>query len=299
MYVSFRIPTLLLGLLVTAAPVRAQAAPEDGGASDASTAEMLFASIEWQDGPDTAHVGAESKVVVPENCRFTGAPGARTFMVVTENPPSGNELGVLLCQSSEEGEPWFVVFSFDDSGYVRDDDAGELDADAILKTLQEGNRQGNAERRSRGWGTTTLTGWVRAPYYEPRTNNLTWATNLRDDASSEITVNHSVRLLGRGGVMHADLVIDPSQLTATMPEFDRIVSTHQFVSGRRYSEWREGDKLAAYGVTALVAGGAGAIAAKSGLLAKFAKFIWVGVLGALAWLRSLFSGRKQEREDAQ
>lgn len=290
MYALLRPSAAVLALLALAAPARAQS-DETADVGGASAAERLFETIQWLDGPDTARIGSESQVAVPANCRFTGAAGARTFMLVTENPPAGNELGVLLCAKDEESQPWFVVFSWDDSGYVRDDDAGELDADAILASLREGTEEGNQERQSRGWSTMTLTGWVRPPYYDPRTQNLTWATNIRDDASRSESVNHSVRLLGRGGVMHADLVIDPSQLAATMPEFDKIVSTHSFVAGRRYSEWREGDKMAAYGVTALVAGG---IAAKTGLLGKLAKFLWVGVLGVVAWLRSLFGGKKHE-----
>lgn len=287
--------SVVLAALAIAAPAAAQ--PSEPATEEApSAADRLFETIQWQDGPDTARLGDQSRVSVPENCRFTAAAGARTFMIVTENPPAGNEMGVLLCASSddEEDKPWFVVFSWDDSGYVRDDDAEELDADAILASLQESTKAGNSERASRGWSTISLTGWVRAPYYDQRTNNLTWATNLRDDASQGTSVNHSVRLLGRGGVMNADLVIDPSQLAAAMPEFDRIVATHAFIPGRKYSEWREGDKVAAYGVTALVAGGGVALAAKSGLLAKFGKFIFVAVAGLLAWLRSLFSGRKKD-----
>lgn len=259
----------------------------------ASTAEQLFASIQWQDGPDTATIGSQSKVAVPADCQFTGAQGARTFMLATENPPAGNELGVLLCSDDEEESHWFVVFSFDDSGYVRDSDAGELDADAILASLREGTAQGNVERQARGWGTINLDGWQRQPYYDARTNNLTWATRLSD--TEGVTVNHSVRLLGRGGVMHADLVIDPEQLDATMPAFDAIVTSHSFLPGRRYSEWREGDKMAEYGLTALIAGGAGAVAAKSGILGKLVKVIVVAVVGAAAWLRSLFTGKKRDQ----
>jgi uncharacterized membrane-anchored protein len=298
MHAFLRTSIIVVAALGIAAPASAQ--PSEPPTEEApSAAQKLFATISWQDGPDTARIGNESQVAVPENCRFTGAAGARTFMLVTENPPAGNELGVLLCAESDEAQPWFVVFSFDDSGYVRDDDAEELDADAILASLQESTQAGNRERTSRGWGTISLTGWVRPPYYDQGTNNLTWATNLRDDASQNASVNHSVRLLGRGGVMNADLVIDPAQLAAAMPEFDRIVATHTFVPGRKYSEWREGDKLAAYGVTALVAGGGVAIAAKSGLLGKFAKFIFLGVAGVLAWLRSLFSRRKQDAEGSR
>jgi uncharacterized membrane-anchored protein len=263
-----------------------------GAQAPASTAEQLFESIQWQEGPDTAHIGSESQITVPANCGFTDARGARTFMLATENPPAGNELGVLLCNGEGEDEHWFVVFSFDDSGYVRDTDAGDLDADAILASLREGTEAGNVERRSRGWGTISLDGWQRAPYYDTRTNNLTWATRLSD--STGVTVNHSVRLLGRGGVMHADLVVDPEQLAATMPSFDGVVATHSFLPGKRYSEWRQGDKMAEYGLAALIAGGAGAVAVKSGLLGKLIKVIVVAVAGAAAWLRSLFTGKKRD-----
>ncbi|HST60372.1 MAG TPA: hypothetical protein VLK84_16860 [Longimicrobium sp.] len=49
-------------------------------------------------------------------------------------------------------------------------------------------------------------------------------------------------------------------------------------------------------MTALVGGGAVAIAAKSGLLGKLMKFIVLAVVGIGAWLRSLFSGKKRDGE---
>jgi uncharacterized membrane-anchored protein len=71
------------------------------------------------------------------------------------------------------------------------------------------------------------------------------------------------------------------------------------------SEWRQGDRIAEYGLTALVAAGAGAAAVKLGLFAKlgklfakFAKLIIVGVVAIGAFLskilRGLF-GRKDEQ----
>ncbi|HEX6372448.1 MAG TPA: DUF2167 domain-containing protein [Longimicrobium sp.] len=257
-----------------------------------------FASIQWQDGPTTAQIGSESRLSVPKGCGFTNAAGARQFMIATENPPSGNELGVLLCDLSEaDGDEWFVVFSFDESGYVKDDDAAELDADAILASMREGNEIGNREREKQGWATLTITGWAKAPYYDLKTNNLTWALSATSEGHG--VVNHSVRLLGRGGVMHADLVVAPERLASTVPEFDRIIGTHAFVEGRRYSEWKPGDKVAEYGLTALVAGGAVAVAAKSGILAKLGKFIVIGIVAIGAWLKSLFSRKPKNGQGAE
>jgi uncharacterized membrane-anchored protein len=271
-------------------------------ARDAKTS--LFQSIEWSAGPTTASVGDEAKLTVPQGCRYTGPAGAKTFMELTENPTSGAEQGILLCQSDATGESlWFVVFSFDPSGYVKDDDGTSLDADAILKSIKRGTEEGNRERRKRGWETINIDGWVRSPYYDKSTHNLTWSLRALSP-SGGATVNHSVRLLGRGGVMHADLVADAEGLDGAVKAFDAIIASHMFVPGRTYAEWREGDKIASYGLTALVAGGVGAALVKTGLLAKlgrliiglliaFKKLIVVAVVGIGAWLKSLFRRKEQ------
>ena len=106
-----------------------------------------------------------------------------------------------------------------------------------------------------------------------QTHNLTWSTIVRGKGTSSQSINHSVRLLGRGGVMHADLVADPAQVGSAVDAFDNILGGYSYVTGQRYSEWREGDKVAAYGLTALIAGGAGVAAAKLGLFGKAWKLI--------------------------
>jgi len=45
-----------------------------------------------------------------------------------------------------------------------------------------------------------------------------------------------------------------------------MIGGFSYSSGYKYAEWRSGDKVAAYGLTALVAGGAGVALVKSGLL---------------------------------
>ena len=113
---------------------------------------------------------------------FTGAEGTRQFMELNQNPTWGIERGTVLCRildaNGETEATWFAVFEFDDSGYVKDDEKESLDADAILASLKEGNEHGNRERKERGWGAIYLDGWQRAPHYDEKTRNLTWATRL-------------------------------------------------------------------------------------------------------------------------
>ena len=255
-----------------ALPVAATAARAQQSGSD-----NPLLKIDWARGPVIGKLGDVAQVRVPENCRFADGAGARKFMEITQNPTSGAEQGVLLCMSTAARDSgyWFVIFEYNASGLVKDDEKSTLDQAKILRTIQRGTEAGNSERRRRGWGEIEIIGWQREPYYDSLTHNLTWATRLREKGSesNEETINHSVRLLGRGGVMNADLVAEPGQMEGAVAAFDSILTDYSFVAGQRYSEWRAGDKVAQYGLTALIAGGAGVAAVQLGLFAKLGKFL--------------------------
>jgi uncharacterized membrane-anchored protein len=228
---------------------------------------------------------------------FTGRDGTKMFMELTQNPVGRTERGVALCTMGEGREPWFAVFSYSPSGYVRDDERDQLDADAIITSIRRGTEASNRTRADRGWETLTIEGWTQEPFYDASSNNLTWSLTAATSSGGR-SVNHSVRVLGRGGVMHVDLVADPAQLNAALPVFTAMISGFGYKSGHRYAEWREGDKLAEYGLAALIAGGAGVAVAKSGLLGKLWKVIVAGVAAALAGLKRMF-GRKESPAGAR
>jgi len=304
-----------LGLLATlaVAPTSTLAAQQ----GDATEGQSLFSRIEWVFGEKEVDIGNLAEFTVPAGCRYTDADGARMFLVLTENPPNGREQGLLLCgyipgesgtessstDSATSQKPWFVVFSFDPSGYVRDDDKKELDATRILTAIRAGTEAANELRRKQGWEVLTIEGWIRPPYYDSATHNLTWSTKA-STPSSGASVNHSVRLLGRRGVLHADLVAEPDQLDGIVGTFDGLIATTKFLPGHKYSEWRKGDKVAAYGLTALVAGGAGVAASKLGVFGKIGKFfvllaiklkklLVLAVLGVVAAIKALFRKKRE------
>jgi uncharacterized membrane-anchored protein len=256
-----------------------------------STGDDPFSRIPWENGPSNALLGKEAAITVPSGCLFSGGEGTRQFLELTENPPSGDERGVIYCLATttagEEYE-WFAVFEFRADGYVSDDDRDELKPEPILKSIREGTEAANKERRSRGWEELRVIGWQREPFYAPESNNLTWS--IIGETSSGRSVNHAVRLLGRRGVMSVDLVVGPENYPAAVQEFDNVIASFNFLPGETYAEWRAGDPLATYGLTALVAGGTGAILAKTGLLQKFGKVIAIGVLTLLVSLKNFFAG---------
>ena len=273
-------------IVLTVLPLNAHAQEQQG--------ESIWESIPWAQGPIVGQLGTEAQVKVPAGCLFTGLNGMKKFMEMTQNPLEGNERGVVICEA--ETNPWFVIFAYDPSGYVRDDEGGKLDSDAILSSIRRGTEAANRERRKRGWSTLEVEGWTTEPHYDQKTNNLTWALTGRT-SDNERNVNHSVRLLGRGGVMHLDLVSDPEHFAAVVPKFNALVTGFEYSAGHKYAEWRQGDRVAEYGLTALVAGGAGVALVKSGLLAKFWKVIVLGfaaLFGAIKSLWAKITGRRGE-----
>jgi uncharacterized membrane-anchored protein len=253
--------------------------------------------IDWQEGPTVAKLGDMGEIQIPEGYRFAGKEGAQKILQLTQNIPSGRELGVIVGDKTN----WFMMFEFKEEGYVKDEEGGKLDNDAILKNIQEGTEAANEQRAKKGWAPFHVNGWQREPFYDPATHNLTWAILGRGDDPKEVsTVNHSVRILGRRGTMNVDLIADRDQYAELTGQFNTLMSGFHYTQGNRYSEFAKGDKVAEYGLTALILGGGAAVALKTGLLAKFWKFIVMGLVAAGAAIKKLFRaifGKEEKIED--
>jgi uncharacterized membrane-anchored protein len=247
--------------------------------------------IPWKVGPLTGDLGKRAELRVPKGMLFTDVAGTMDLLRMTQNIPTGNEVGSVA--EEFDGGAWFAIFEFEDVGYVSDEEKNSIDANALLQTMMEGNRKGNEERRARGWETLELIGWIRPPYYDVKTNNLTWSTRARS-ADGHETVNHNVRILGRDGVMQVTLVASPEEMEVALPAFNSMLSGFSYNQGFRYAEYKKGDRLAGYGLTALIAGGAAAAAVKTGLLQKFWKLIVAALVAGAAGLRKLFGSSRGE-----
>jgi len=274
-------------LLVVAedAPKAAQAAPAGEQPAEQAAFDLTqIPDIEWLKGPTPAPLGDQAAINVPEGYIFTGKAGTQRMLQLMGNIVADDEMGFLAAN----GRNWFVVFKYDDSGYVKDDEKDKIDADALLKSFQEGAVEDNKRRTAQGLGTLDVIGWETPPAYNPNTQNLEWATRLRSGDGS-ISINHNIRLLGREGVMKVIVVGDPAELAeATAVTRQMLVSGYQFNQGKTYAEFKKGDKIAEYGLMGLMAAGAGVVAVKSGFLAKFWKVLIIPIVAVGAWLKKLF-----------
>ncbi len=136
----------------------------------------------------------------------------------------------------------------------------------------------------------SVVGWQVPPHYDPQTNRLEWAVIGKDLTSNASVVNFNTRILGRGGVTSAVLIADPADLSTATDEFKSTLVGFNYVAGQRYAEYKEGDKIAKYGLAALVTGGAAAIAVKTGLWKVIVGAVVAGWKFIVAAFVALFGG---------
>ncbi|HKB60472.1 MAG TPA: DUF2167 domain-containing protein [Gallionellaceae bacterium] len=265
------------------------------------TAEQFVASLKFQNGKIDLPGGMAS-LDMPPNFRYLGPDDAEKVLVnAWGNPPGDKPLGMIFPADVSPLSPdaWGVIITYMDDGHVKDDDASKIDYSDLLKQMKDNSAEADKERTSQGYPSLLLTGWAEPPRYDSATHKLYWALDLKSGDATEHTLNYKIRVLGRKGVLVLNAVAGMSQLPLIKGEMQKVIGFADFTPGNRYADFNSStDKVAEYGVAALVAG---AVAAKVGLFAKlFAlliaakKLVVVGVLALVAGVRKLLGLKKKE-----
>jgi uncharacterized membrane-anchored protein len=246
--------------------------------------------LPWRVGPTKVQVGPQATLDVPKGYAFLDPEGTKRLNELMQNPPHQADRYTL----APDNMAWIAFFAYEDVGYVKDDE--KLDADDILKNVREGTEQSNKERRSRGWDTLTVVGWKNPPKYDNELKSLAWSFVAREDKSQAEVVNYNTRILGRSGVMNVVLVAHPDTLTTAVDQFKGTMGGFTFAPGQAYTDFHSGDKVAEYGLAALITGGVAAVAAKKGFfaiigtfLAAAWKFILIGFAAVSGAIKRLFT----------
>ena len=248
----------------------------------ADATQKQFNDLPWKNS-GVGEIAGQATINISKDLRFLDPIGTEQFNKLVGNLPSPNE---YMIQSKTRG--WVAFFDFTDSGYVKDDEA--IDPDALLAELKSGNEAGNVKRKEENLPLLFLEGWHIAPRYDKQNNRLEWATKIRDEKNA-IIVNYTTRILGRSGYMSTTLVSEPSSLDGDIADFKTKLKAFEFLPGQKYAEFRDGDKIAAYGLGALVLGGAAAAASKGGFKALWA-LILGGIAVASAFIKKIFGKNK-------
>jgi len=257
--------------------------------TEAEAKAAFKAAYGFQDGPLDADLG-EATIKIPAGYMFTGKAGTMKWDVDGGGLADQGSRGLIQSPAG-----WMLMFSYEETGHIKDDEKDELDADGLLDSYKEGTAAGNERRQQAGIDPLFIDGWEQVPGYNDKEKVLEWAIVAHSPSQPRI-VNFNTRLLGRTGVMSAVLMYgNDVQLKDISADYRALLSGFAFKGGQSYSEYRDGDKLAEYGLAALVAGGGVALAAKSGLLAKLGlllakggKAVIVGIVAIGAGIANVF-----------
>ena len=263
-------------------------------------AEALASALKFQRGEVVLKNGLAT-LKVPEGVEFLDGRDAHTVLVkLWGNPPMPDTLGLLMPVNTGPLSPdsWAVIITYEEEGYVKDKDAEKIDYTDLLKQMQKDTRAANTEREKQGYPAIDLVGWAAPPHYDKAAHKLYWAKQLKFGGGNEDTLNYNIRILGRRGVLVLNAVAAMAQLPEIESNAPKILAAIEFNPGNRYADFSEasGDKVASYGIAALVAGG---VAAKLGLfkglwvlLLGAKKFVIIGVVALTAFVRKLFGKNK-------
>jgi uncharacterized membrane-anchored protein len=281
----------------------AWAAPAETDEAEARKAEAraLATRLKYQQGE--IHLEKDlATLKLPETFRYLDPAGAQTLLSrIWGNPPSDDILGVIVPAGFDPfaDESWCVVVSYQEDGYVKDDDAAEINYTKLLKDMQKDTRADSKQRVKEGYGAIELVGWAATPRYDKATHKFYWAKELKFEGSDENTLNYNLRILGRRGILVLNAVANMSQLGDIEKATPEILAMVDFNEGHRYADYKPGsDKVASYGLAAIVAGG---LAAKTGLfkgliaaIIALKKFVIIGVLAIFAGIQKLFAWKKRQ-----
>jgi len=263
------------------------AAPSGSWAQTQEEAGSDTLRLNWYQAGQTGDIAGKATFLATNRYTFLNPADTDKMLQAYGNPPRGGRSYTVSATESD----WFAVLTFAPEGYVKDDE--KIDANALLKTLKESDKREGEQRRKLGYSALTTQGWAIPPRYDAQNQRLEWVILLRDETTNEVHANVSTKILGRSGYTDVILVANsPETVEQDLADFKLAMANFQYVSGEKYSDWKQGDKVAAYGLGALVLGGAAAVATSKGGFKALGLAILAGLAALWAGVKRLFGGRK-------
>lgn len=263
-------------------------------------ADLVESNLKYETGVIDLKDG-NAKLTVPKGFKFLNKE--QSIYVLTElwgNPVDSSTLGMLVPENrGVVGEKsWAFTISYDAMGYVKDDDADDIDYSELLKEQQKEFEEANPERVKAGYQPIQFVGWASTPFYDKNKKVLHWAKELKFGTDSLSTLNYNLRVLGRKGIFMLNAVASMDELNEVKSAIDKVITSVEFNEGSRYADFDSNiDEVAAWTIGGLVAG---KILAKVGIfavLAKFGKVIIFGLIAAGGFIWRLITGKRKKNDD--
>jgi uncharacterized membrane-anchored protein len=272
-------------------------------ADEAAKAEALKKAWEAAEkvvksGPSDVPLADQAVLHLPAKMNFIPRDEANSLLVAWGNSADDRLVGMVMPRGSDEN--WVAVIDRTSDGYVKDEEAKNWDADALLQNLKDGTEAQNEDRIARGFDPLEVSGWIEKPNYDANARRLVWSMKMIHKGVAndpDASVNYNTYALGRDGYLEVDLLTAENTVEYDKPYAKQVLAALEYNVGKRYEDYKPGtDHLAEYGIAALIGGVA---AKKLGLLAvagvfilKFIKVIGVAVVVGAAGIKKFFFGNK-------
>lgn len=266
--------------------------------------DSLNKALEYKTGKIELE-GGKAALNVPTGFKYLNSEQSKYILTsVWGNPESSSSdvLGMIFPETSSplDDSSYAFVVTYSEIGYVKDNDADDIDYDELLKNIREEEKAENIDRMKAGYSPVYLVGWAQKPFYDKQRKILHWAKELKfGDGENGNTLNYEVRILGRKGILSLNAVSGIEHLPMVNKDISKILNIASFTEGNAYSDFNpDVDEVAAWTIGGLVAG---KLLAKAGLFAVILKFLaplWkflaLAILPIGAWFRKKFTRSKAE-----
>jgi uncharacterized membrane-anchored protein len=242
-----------------------------------------------------------AEMVIPTGFKYLNKEQSN-FVIekVWGNLPQDNIQGMLFPYDSNpfDDSSFAFIITYKAIGFVKDEDADKMDYDQLMKDMKAGEEEENKQRAAAGVQSLHTIGWAQKPYYDKTNKVLHWALNLKAEGADENTLNYSVMILGRKGLLSMNAVAPLFALDSVKNHISEVLAMPKFTDGNKYSDFNpDVDNVAAWTIGGLVAG---KILTKVGILAglgKFLKLIIIGIaaLGGAIW--KWITGRRNKQDE--
>jgi uncharacterized membrane-anchored protein len=250
--------------------------------------DSLEASFKYQHGQIILEDGIGT-LKVPDGFRYLDA--AQADYIIHDlwgNPHGQGTMGMIVPENIgiTDERSWAFIITYEEMGFVKDDDAEEINYDELLKEIQSDAAAANAERTNEGYESIAIIGWAAQPYYDKEKKVLHWAKEIKFGESEGTTLNYNVRILGRKGVLVLNAVASMMELPDVQKNIEPVLASFSYADGNKYADFNpDVDDVAAWTIGGLVAG---KVLAKAGFFAIVLKNIKlialaIGGLGTAAW----------------
>lgn len=259
--------------------------------------EKIEQSLKYQTGTIELTEG-NGNLSVPKGFKFLDAK--QTQYVLHDlwgNPEDTSVLGSLVPENIgvTYANSWLFVISYQADGYVKDDDANEIDYDELLEQMKEDTKVANEERKKLGYDTAELVGWASKPFYDDKLKVLHWAKEIKFGNSVVNTLNYDLRVLGRRGMYNVSAVANMTEIKDVKSSIPGIINSIHFKEGDKYIDFDSStDTVAAWTIGGLVAGKVLAKVGFFAIIAKFGKIIFFGLIAAFAAVKKFIFNKKDQ-----